>query len=344
MSRSGDQGRARVPATFGGSPGNPAYPGGAAAVAPPSTAAHQVPAQAAPAENAALVAAPSTGAETASTAAATALATARGDRLARSVASPLAAPYGDPRRPRTPPTHPFMAEPGTARGPAGRMPRLRIGSHAVSPAALARLSPARYAAGLVLGADRRRVPVTLRMFHPEPSRITLVGGVWAAQLVAFRVLALGARVTVVTTEPAVWNALGPAALGRADDRVEIRTAPGEVRPANAQRPMLLIHDVPPAALGNALPEQPWQTRLTIVRRLEPAAARALKESGLCLLQRLTAAESALAQHALRLPRDSARFLQVMADDMITLVGAAGDRHLWLHQTDVEHQVLGPPRR
>ncbi|RKN32920.1 polysaccharide deacetylase family protein [Micromonospora musae] len=342
MSRSGDQGRAAVPGNFAGSPGNSGYPGAAAAAAPPSTATQPAPA---PAENAAVVAAPSAGAEAGATATATALATARGDRLARAVASPLAAGYGDPGRPTDPPAHPFEAEPGTARrGPAGRMPRLRIGSHSVSSTALTRLSPARYSAGLVLGADRRRTPVTVRMFRPEPGRIALVGGVWAGQLLAFRALALGARVTVVTAEPAVWNGLGPAALGRVDDRVEIRTEPGAVRPATAQRPTLLIHDVPPAALNTALPEQPWQTRLTIVRRLEPAAWPTLKQSGLCLLQRLGAAESSLAQHALRLPQDSARFLQVMADDMLTMVGTDGDRHLWLHQTDLERQVLGPPRR
>ncbi|TDC36875.1 hypothetical protein E1211_12190 [Micromonospora sp. 15K316] len=340
MSQSGNKGRAAVPSTFGGSPGSSAHPGTAAAAAPPPTAAQPAPAAV---ENPSVVAAPSAGGEAGTTA--TALATARGDRLSRAVAKPLAAAHGDPARPTVPPSHPFEAEPGaTHGGPAGRLPRLRIGTHAISSAALSQLSPARYAAGLVLGADRRRTPVTVRMFHPEPARIALVGGVWAGQLVAFRALALGARVTVVTAEPAVWNGLGPAALGRVDDQVEIRTAPGAVRPASARRPTLLIHDVPPAALNTALPEQPWQTRLTIVRRLEPAAWPTLKASGLCLLQRLTAAESSLAQHALRLPQDSARFLQVMADDMLTMVGVGGDRHLWLHQTDVEHQVLGPPRR
>ncbi|GHJ05645.1 hypothetical protein TPA0907_00120 [Micromonospora humidisoli] len=46
-----------------------------------------------------------------------------------------------------------------------------------------------------------------------------------------------------------------------------------------------------------------------------------------------------AQQALRLPPDSGRFLRVMADDMLTLVGGGADRHLWISQTPVEQHLL-----
>ena len=82
----------------------------------------------------------------------------------------------------------------------------------------------------------------------------------------------------------------------------------------------------------------------MLRRLDPGTAPALRDSDLCVLQRLSADESVAAAQALRLPPDSARFLQVMADDMLTLVGGGTDRHLWISQTSVEQHLLGAPRR
>ncbi|WP_194823193.1 hypothetical protein, partial [Micromonospora sp. S-DT3-3-22] len=283
------------------------------------------------------------------TAAATALATA--DPLTRALASPLAAPQSHPSAPPgPPPTHlPGVGDAPGRGGPSGRLPRLRIGTHAVSPAALARLSPSPLPAGLVLGADRRRAAVTIRLFRPEPTRVALVGGVWAGQLVAFRALALGARVIVVTADPTTWAGFGPAALGRAADRVEVRV---DDRPApaagTAQQPTLIVRDLPPGAtrpagFGAATPGS-WQAELTVLRRLDPGTASALRDSDLCVLQRLSADESATARQALRLPPDSGRFLQVMADDMLSLVGGGTDRHLWISQTPVEQHLLGAPRR
>ncbi|MEV0944665.1 hypothetical protein AB0I90_30415 [Micromonospora wenchangensis] len=338
------------PAVAGG------YPGGAVASAavPPPVAAPPVTAPPA-ATDAPVLGAPrarvdaEAGADAAGTAAATALATA--DPLTRALASPLAAPESHPSvPPGPPPAH--RGEVGDAPGrgaPSGRLPRLRIGTHAVSPAALARLSPSPLPAGLVLGADRRRAAVTIRLFRPEPTRVALVGGVWAGQLVAFRALALGARVVVLTTEPTTWAGFGPAALGRAAGRVEVRADDRPVpTDGSPQQPTLIVRDLPsgvtrPAASGAAAPGS-WQAELTVLRRLDPGNAPALRDSDFCVLQRLSADESVTAQQALRLPPDSSRFLQVMADDMLSLVGGGADRHLWISQTPVEQHLLGVPRR
>ncbi|MBW4703043.1 hypothetical protein [Micromonospora sp. RL09-050-HVF-A] len=341
-----------------------AYPGGpvAAATAPTPVTAPPVTAPPVAADAPVLAASGArTGgdADAAGTATATALATA--DPLTRSLASPLAAPESHPPAPPgPPPAHGLGAEDVPGRGgPSGRLPRLRIGTHAVSPAALARLSPTPLPAGLVLGADRRRAAVTIRLFRPEPTRVTLVGGVWAGQLVAFRALALGARVVVLTADPAGWAGFGTAALGRAADRVEIH-ADGRPLPTagTAQQPVLIVRDLPPGATapttpGSTSPDPTasgtaspgvWQAELTVLRRLDAGTAPALHDSDLCVLQRLSADESATAQQALRLPPDGGRFLQVMADDMLTLVGGGTDRHLWISQTSVEQHLLGAPRR
>ncbi|GHJ57103.1 hypothetical protein Nm8I071_64100 [Nonomuraea sp. TT08I-71] len=47
--------------------------------------------------------------------------------------------------------------------------------------------------------------MTVRLFRPTTTRLLLVGGVRAAQLLALRALALGARVAVQTTRPRVWE-------------------------------------------------------------------------------------------------------------------------------------------
>ncbi|GHJ05924.1 hypothetical protein TPA0907_02910 [Micromonospora humidisoli] len=59
----------------------------------------------------------------------------------------------------------------------------------------------------------------------------------------------------------------------------------------------------------------------------PAAAPALRDSDLCVLQRLSADESVTAQQALRLPPDSGPVPAGDADDMLNLVGGGADRHL-----------------
>jgi hypothetical protein len=222
--------------------------------------------------------------------------------------------------------------------------RLRIGSHTVSRSALAqiRLSPAN--SGLILGMDRHKSPVLLRMFGPTPTRVALVGGVWAGQLVAFRALALGTRVVVVTTDPYAWQGFGERATGQAD-RVAVTTV--DQPPAltgSVRQPVLVIYDQGGVGANAPQPLAPWQTQLTILRRLDQVGVSSVRDSDLVMLQRLTGPEATVAGAALRLPASSTQFLQVMANDMVALVGGGTERYVWLTQTEVERQYAGAPRR
>jgi hypothetical protein len=232
---------------------------------------------------------------------------------------------------------------GTAR-PSGRLARLRIGSHTVSRSALRqiRISPAN--AGLILGMDRHQGPVLVRLFRPAPMRVALVGGVWAGQLVAFRALALGVRAVVVTTDPYAWHGFGERATGQAD-RVSVVTHEQALTvTASVRQPVLLIYDQGVVGANAPQPLGPWQTQLTVLRRLDQAGVAAVRDSDLVLLQRLTGPEAALAGATLRLPARSTQFLQVMANDMLALVSGGTDRYVWLTQTEVERQHAGAPRR
>lgn len=314
--------------------GQPAATASAVPVVAPSPSPS---AQATAAGGSATVARPDTQAAAAAAGAAAPPATAlsRAGSLAIGDAGRSGPPVQDDRGPR-PTRRPISL--------SGKLPRLRIGSHVVSRSALAQMRVASFGSGLVLGADRDKKPVSARVFRPGPTRITLVGGVWAGQLLAFRALALGARVVVVTTEPHAWQGLGEWATGRTD-RVSVMTTlqPLAVA-ADARQPLLIIHDF--GLVGAAAPQPlgSWQTQLTILRQLDQPGVPAVQDCELVIMQRLGNAEAALVGRALRLPTASTQFLQVMADDMVALVGDGADRYIWLTQSDVERQYAGLPRR
>jgi hypothetical protein len=230
------------------------------------------------------------------------------------------------------------------RGLTGRLARLRIGSHTVSRPALAQLRVTSLGAGLILGADRQQGPVSVRVFRPEPTRVTLVGGPWAAQLVAFRAFALGARVAVITAEPHAWREFGQRATGHGDRVTVIAGQQPLVLAGTAQQPVLVIDDLGMAGVASPQPLGPWQTQLSILRQLHPPGVPLVQECDLVMLQRLGGEEAAVAGKALRLPGPSTQFLQVMADDMVALVADGADRYIWFAQTDVEREYTGGPRR
>lgn len=229
-------------------------------------------------------------------------------------------------------------------GPSGRMARLHVGWHALPRAALKSVSVAPSDAGLVIGQDRQQAPVPVRLFAPEPVRVTLVGGVWAAQLLIFRAFAVGARVTVVTSEPTAWIGFGERATGQYNRLTVLSGEQGVTGVGTAQEPALAVYDLRVNGPATAPQLGPWRSQLTILRQLDRPGIAALQESQLTLLQRLGGAEAALATSALRLRRHSGQFLQVMADDMMALISDGTDRYLSLAQTRVEHEHVGPPRR
>jgi hypothetical protein len=260
-------------------------------------------------------------------------------------AEPLAIP--DAGRHGPPGTSPENGGPHRGNGqprPSGRLAKLRIGSHTVSRSALAQLRVAPAGTGLLLGADRNQGPVLVSFFRPTPTRVTLVGGVWAGQLMAFRALALGARVVVVTADPYAWQGFGERATGQGD-RVTVMTAEQPLALiATVQQPVLIVYDQGGVGAVTPQPLGPWQTQLTILRRLDRAGVSSVQDCDLVVLQRLAGAEAALAGDALRLPAPSTQLLQAMADDMVALIGGGADRYVWLTQTEVERQYAGAPRR
>ncbi|BCJ68655.1 hypothetical protein [Polymorphospora rubra] len=82
----------------------------------------------------------------------------------------------------------------------------------------------------------------------------------------------------------------------------------------------------------------------MLRRLDQSAVSTVQDSQLVLMQRLDGLEAPLAASTLRLPAHSEQFLQVMAHDMVAVMGDGGSRYLWLAQTEIERHFTGPPSR
>ncbi|MBO0871537.1 MAG: hypothetical protein J2P15_23545, partial [Micromonosporaceae bacterium] len=226
----------------------------------------------------------------------------------------------------------------------GRLVRLRIGSHTASRAALPAMAFTPLPSGLLLGVDRDQRPVPVRFFRAEPTRITLIGGEWAGQILAFRAMALGARVVVVTVSPGPWHGFGERAAGRGERLVVVPPQQPVRLAATAARPALVIYDLGTSAPPAPVPLGPWQTQLTVLRELTADGTSAVQEGNLVMLQRLYPVEAQVAASVLRLTPQTASLLQMLEPDMVALLGGGADRYVWLSPTRVERTHAGAPRR
>ncbi|MEU8218247.1 type VII secretion protein EccE [Micromonospora taraxaci] len=198
-------------------------------------------------------------------------------------------------------------------------------------------------AGMMVGTNRHGGAVTVRLFRPESTRVLLVGGVRAAQLMALRALALGALVVVQTSRPRAWEPFvrGVGAPGGTIPLIP----PG--RPVaegvgSALRPLLLVVDAGPVP-ADAEPGPPWRATLVVRDELTPADVDTLSRADLALLQPLNAAEAALAGTALGLG-GSAEWLTRIRHDMVAVVNRRALRWALLSPTPIESQLIGRPAR
>ncbi|MEU4333408.1 type VII secretion protein EccE [Micromonospora lupini] len=198
-------------------------------------------------------------------------------------------------------------------------------------------------AGMMVGTNRHGGAVTVRLFRPESTRVLLVGGVRAAQLVALRAMALGALVVVQTARPRAWEPFvrGVGAPGGTIPLIP----PG--RPVaesvgTALQPLLLVVDAGPTP-AETEPGPAWRATLVVRDELTPADVDALSRADLAVLQPLHAAEAALAGAALGLG-GSADWLTRIRDDMVAVVNRRALRWALLSPTPIEAQLIGRPAR
>jgi ESX secretion system protein EccE len=220
-----------------------------------------------------------------------------------------------------------------------RIDRLHLGWHSASLVTLSMMSTGAPAAGLILGEDVDHHAVAIRMFRPEPTLVTLIGGVWAAQVIGFRALAVGAGVVVLTDDPASWRDFA----GRAGSRVTVATQAQQS--ADSIGPTLVIRDFAHAATTPPAHDlRTWEAQLTVLRRLDEHGVGPIQDSHVVLAQRLYLDEAMIAVTSMRLTSDNALLLQQLEPEMVAIVGVGTSQYLWWAPTGSETRLLGPARR
>ncbi|WP_306205982.1 hypothetical protein [Actinoplanes sp. RD1] len=198
-------------------------------------------------------------------------------------------------------------------------------------------------AGLVVGRNRQKQPVTLRPFRPAPTRMLVIGGVGCAQLLAFRALAIGARLFIQTAREQVWDAfLRRCGVGRETAAFLPPDSPPPIA-ATLGAPHLVIVDAgaavgPPPSAGG-----PWQATLVVRDDLASWDEALLQQSDVVVLQRLTPAEAAMAASVLGI-RQAQTYLPQLPGEMVGLVSRARLQWVMLSSTPTEQALLGSVAR
>jgi hypothetical protein len=211
--------------------------------------------------------------------------------------------------------------------------------HAADRGGLRRLGTDAGPSGVVLGRQFNGDVAPIRLFRPEPTRVTLVGGSWLAWLVVFRSLGVGAHVHVTTATPARWSTVG--SLAGLPDLVTVATMPPEATPG-AMRPRLWLNDIGLGAGDMRL--GPWETTLSVLPGITPTAPGLLAEADVVLLQRLNREDAEVCASVLRLPLGMESRLHQLHDGMLMTVVGGAPKFISLATTPIEEEILGAPRR
>ncbi|WP_411107644.1 hypothetical protein [Streptomyces sp. cmx-4-9] len=198
--------------------------------------------------------------------------------------------------------------------------------------------------GVVIGVDAEGRPAVLGVNRPTAYEVTLIGGLWTAQVLALRTAATGARVAVETGRGPAWSGLARAA-GGGQQCVTLHEV-GRVPPqgASAGSPVLVVRDCGMRPPRGRMVAGPWQSVLTLLPYLSPTAPRLLQQSSLVGVQRVSPDEAERIGGLMNLPRPAVDSLPTLGDG-VTLWCTRRDRQFVMTQgTEAETGLLGPARR
>jgi hypothetical protein len=198
--------------------------------------------------------------------------------------------------------------------------------------------------GTVIGVDAEGRPAVLGLNRPAPYDVTLIGGLWTAQVLALRAAATGARIVVETGRAHAWATLAQAA-GGGQPCISLHDV-GRVPPqgASAGSPVVVVRDCGMRPPRGRVVSGPWQSVLTLLPYLSPVAPRLIEKSSLVGIQRVSPDEAAQIGRIAHLSAAETQALSTLADG-VTLWCGKGDRQFVMTQaTDAESGLLGSARR
>lgn len=198
------------------------------------------------------------------------------------------------------------------------------------------------AAGVILGVDDAQQPVAVAMFRPEPTAIVAVGGLAAGQLLAFRALAVGARITVETARPNAWQTFLQVAAGTSG-AIVLATAPTPVTPGTANQPSLRLIDSQSSAASQSGAGAGYATTVTVHDQLTQWNASSLAGADLVISQRMSMTEARFAANALG-SEELERALVSMEPDRVCLAARGSHRLIRIVPTEIESWLVGSLER
>ncbi|MCB5169965.1 hypothetical protein LG634_34835 [Streptomyces bambusae] len=198
--------------------------------------------------------------------------------------------------------------------------------------------------GVVVGVDADGRPAVLGVHRADPYEVTLIGGLWTAQVLAVRVVGTGARVVVETGRAAAWTTLAQAVGG--DPPGLTLHGPGRVpeqRPS-AHGPVLVVRDCGTRPPRRRVAAAPWQCVLTLLPCLGPEDRWLPARSSVTGVQRVSPEEAGRLARLLHLPAEVAAALPTLADGVTLWCTRREQRLVATEGTEMEMGLLGVPRR
>ncbi|HEY8456264.1 MAG TPA: hypothetical protein VIL34_11755 [Actinopolymorphaceae bacterium] len=198
-----------------------------------------------------------------------------------------------------------------------------IPSHEAYAEDLSHLTLTLPAAGLVLGSGNGPAgTLVVRLFRSDPVRICVVSVGQLAQLIAYRALAVGAHVTVVTDAVAAWGRLVSAVPRGPGWLTVLPTGARVTATGSLARPSLVIDATRDHQALPRWEQGDWQTFLSVQSTLEANDETRLRSYDLLVTQRLSPEAAEVARRGFGLAQDRAQWLRDMPPGVVA-VAAAG---------------------
>ncbi|MEP6697079.1 MAG: hypothetical protein ABJA34_09400 [Pseudonocardiales bacterium] len=216
-----------------------------------------------------------------------------------------------------------------------RLPR----DHVVSRAGLGLVGPPPGRGGLVLGLDEDRRPVPVRLFEGQPRSLAVVGSANLVRVIAFRAVAVGALIRVITSRPQAWQQLADS-LGGYGRLVSVVASDTIAGAGSLAAPVLTVLDAAAGPPDPRRPPAPWGTTLTLLPAVSDSTASTLRFADLAVLARCDHAQARRACALLGVgPRHVPRLVNA-PDDGLALVAGGEPTFLRLAPTEIERRLLG----
>jgi hypothetical protein len=217
-----------------------------------------------------------------------------------------------------------------------------VAGHVLPADALPQLDLPLAVGGLVVGHETQQQPVVVQLFRNLPTHVGVFAAAYVAKLLAFRALAVGAQVTVVTPRPAIWQPLIQAAP--AQWVAALPPAAATPSGGTAGQPSLVVEDVGMDQVQLRSDLRAWQTQVVVRPFVTPQMTGQMRSFDAVLLQRTQPEVAYPVQSTLGLSEQNAKWLPQMPDETVALIGSGQVRYINLVPTTAERAVLGAPTR